>query len=127
MAPVKNDHHLLWQEPNSYKQKRDIATNSLAVAKGTRPSAVSEDIRRGTPQSVQTKRNNVLDAVKHKVLLRATERGMTTHGGNGGKFYILLTSVLDGEEWLASRHGNLTPTERTLGVWVGPKTGLWQT
>lgn len=59
-------HNLLWQEPN-IKQKRDFASNILPAVKGTRPAVVSEDICRGTPQSLQMKRRNVLKVLKHKL------------------------------------------------------------
>jgi hypothetical protein len=40
-----------------------------------------------------------------------------------------LTSVLDGDEWSASRSSNFTPGVRVpgthcMGGWVGPRTGL---
>jgi hypothetical protein len=40
-----------------------------------------------------------------------------------------LTSVLDGGEWTASRHGHFTPEGKApgthcIGGWVGPRSGL---
>jgi hypothetical protein len=38
---------------------------------------------------------------------------MQTYGGVEVKFHVLLSSALDGGEWLALRPGHFTPEERT--------------
>jgi hypothetical protein len=54
---------------------------------------------------------------------------MKACGGSGGIILSLLTSALDGGDWLLSRPGNFTPRERAIGThriggWVGPRVGL---
>jgi hypothetical protein len=52
---------------------------------------------------------------------------MKAYWGSGGIApLIFFTSVLDGGEWSASRHGRFTPRERApgthwIGSWVGPR------
>jgi len=43
---------------------------------------------------------------------------------NGGIAPHILTSVLDGGEWSASRPGSLNPGTHLTGRWVGPKSSL---
>jgi hypothetical protein len=55
---------------------------------------------------------------------------MKTYGGVDIQIHVFLTYVLVvGGELSASRPGNFTPGERTLGIhwirgWMGPRTGL---
>jgi hypothetical protein len=45
---------------------------------------------------------------------------MTAYGGVDVQIHIFLTSVLAGDEWLASRSGRFTPEERAPGTdWIG--------
>jgi hypothetical protein len=54
---------------------------------------------------------------------------MKAYWGSTGIAPHILTSALDGGEWLGSRPGRLTPRERApgthwIGSWVGPKAVL---
>jgi hypothetical protein len=49
---------------------------------------------------------------------------MKAYGGVDVKIHIFLTSALAGGEWLASRHGRLTPSTHWIGGWVDPRAGL---
>jgi hypothetical protein len=54
---------------------------------------------------------------------------MHIYWGSGGIAPRILTSALDGGEWLASRPGRFTPTEKAsgahwIGGWVGPRALL---
>jgi len=54
---------------------------------------------------------------------------MKTQLGVGVELHTFLSSVLDGGEWLASRHGRLISESRApgthwIGDWVGPRSGL---
>jgi hypothetical protein len=44
--------------------------------------------------------------------------------GSGGIVPRILTSALDGREWLASRPGGFTPGTHWIGGWVGPRAVL---
>jgi hypothetical protein len=49
---------------------------------------------------------------------------MKTYGGVDAKVRVLLTSVLVGDEWSASRPGRFTAHNYQIGDWVGPTAGL---
>jgi hypothetical protein len=53
---------------------------------------------------------------------------MKAYGGVEVQIQVLLTSVLIGGKWSASRSGRFNPRERHdthwIGGWMGPRTGL---
>jgi hypothetical protein len=54
---------------------------------------------------------------------------MEMYGGIEVQLHAILTSVLDGGEWSASRPGRFIRVERapgthSTGIWVGPRAGL---
>jgi hypothetical protein len=49
---------------------------------------------------------------------------MKTYGGADVQVHVLLTSVLVGDEWSASRPGRFTARTHQIADWVGPIAGL---